>query len=79
MTSDIDGDGDATWATWHERLRAAGLNGKAVRLPASTLYSVLVDCERLLDSFDSGAEPPQAAAMAADLDLLVKGLPLKFV
>lgn len=72
-------DVDATSAAWHERLRAAGVSGKAVRLPASTLYSILTDCERVLECFDGGAEPPQVAAMAADLDLLVKGLPLKFV
>jgi len=70
---------DAARENWYERLRVAGANGRAVRLSASTLYSLMMDCEKLLSTFEAGAEPAQAAALAANLDLLVKGLPLRFV
>jgi hypothetical protein len=69
---------DAARAAWYERLRVAGVNGRTVRLSASTLYSLMRDCENLLGTFEGGIEPPQAAALAADLDLFVKGLPLRF-
>jgi hypothetical protein len=69
---------DAARAAWYERLRVAGVNGRTVRLSASTLYPLMVDCEKLLGTFQGAAMPPQAAALAADLDLMVKGLPLRF-
>lgn len=65
-------------AGWYERLRLAGANGRAIRLPASTLYSLLMDCEKLLACLEGDASEP-AAALAADLELLVEALPLQFV